>query len=507
MSPVRHRKQSTESGRIFSRLDTYQKDAVRFALKARAAGLFFEQGTGKTWIAGAVIEQLLSPQFEGLLVGVLANKETTWEAFFAEHLPDLNVTTSWVIYKTLPLPRLLLVHYEALPKIVRFVRRRRFNLICVDESQRLKDRSSLTSRTLAKLRDQALYKIILSGTPMDEQPQDLWAQFRFLAPDLLGTRWQDFADEYFEPIDPPDLAKYRAGSMRWKRALRIHSIKSKKRKFDFDKLPDLIELIKPHALRVTKEVLNLKPMTVIEDPVTLRGLQREIYDEVADELFSERANVRAKMKVTQIGKLHQICGGYVINDDGDVVEVGRAKLRRVMYHARKIAKPFVIFCRYVEEVQEVAAAMRTIVQRVETFSGKTPKRDRPSIVRAFQAGEIDCLVCQIKTGGVGLDLFKATNAIFYSMTYSFIDFDQALSRIHRRGQEFPVTIIVVYAAGTIDETIWLAVSSKRKITASVLDKLKEEHGYGKGRKDLEVRHQRARHGNGHPARVRSRSAA
>src|SRR5690606_34933502 len=142
-----------------------------------------------------------------------------------------------------------------------------------------KQRSTLTSRTAAKLADYASFKLILSGTPIDKQPTDLWGQFRFLEPSVFGTRWKDFTDHFLEPVGI-DLSKYRYGTPQYARMLRAWQIASGRRKFDNEKLDEFLDRIRPHALRVTKEVLDLPPLRVIEDPVVLVGEQRRVYREV-----------------------------------------------------------------------------------------------------------------------------------------------------------------------------------------------------------------------------------
>lgn len=467
---------------LFSKLDGYQQDAVRFALRAQKSALFFEQGTGKTWICGGVIEHLTAwglAKFNALVIVPLTNIESTWAKFFREQLPHVYVCLSWEEFLRCDADHVvLLLHYEAVPPVIKKLRKWAWSFIAYDESQRLKNRGSITSRTAAKLHDSAIYKLILSGTPMDEAPQELWAQFRFINRDVLGESWKEFEDIYLEPVDI-DLSKYRKGSWKWQMMLRKLQIARRKRPFNFDMLPDFLERVQPHALRVTKDVLDLPPCNLINAPVTLRGQQRIIYEELEHDLVSEVVNTSAPLKVTKIGKLQQVCGGHVIDDDGEVHQVGRAKMRKlkgiVNAHA---GEPLVVFCKYLEEVASIAAELRISINRVETITGKV--KHRAPIVADFQAGKIDVLVCQIKTGGVGIDLFHSHVAVIYSPTYSWIDFDQAISRLHRRGQRKPVSVYLLYAAETIDEDIYAALRSKRRVTTRVLNTLRRRRQNGKG---------------------------
>lgn len=470
---------------LWCKLDGYQKKAVSFGLHAKTVGYFFEQGTGKTFIAGGLLEQIIAsdvlnpPQTRALFIVQMSNIDTTWVAFFAKHLPGVQVCRSLGEWKSADpnRPRVLLLHYEALPKIIKKLAKvLQFHLIVVDESHRLKDRATLSSRTIAKLRNAAIYKAVLSGTPVEYQPQDLWGQFRFLRPELFGTKWKDFEAEYFVPMPEFDFKKYPRGSLRWQRMLIAFQIAKRKRGFDFDKLDQFIEVIRPFALRVEKEdVLDLPPLSLIDCPVTLRGEQRRMYDELKRHMVVERghARVTAPLKVTQLGKLQQICGGYVIDDDEVPHEVGRTKMRKVKALIRSQQRPIVIFCKYLQEVYAIERELRG-EYKVATLTGRVKKEDRPPIINDFQNGAYDVLICQVKTGGVGIDLYRSCVAIVYSATYSFIDFDQLISRLHRRGQTRPVKVFLLYAENTVDEVIYSVLTRKRKVIGHIFVNLKGE---------------------------------
>lgn len=480
------------SSTLYGKLDDYQQSAVGFCLDRRTAGLFFEQGTGKTWIAGGVIDQLATDGFIGLVVVPLANIETTWETFFKEQLPRCRVARSYEDFKTLCMierdrrviaPIILLLHYEAVPKHIKWIRKENWTIIVYDEAHRLKDRASLQSRTAAKLRHSAHYKMILSGTPIEKQPQDLWAQFRFLAPEVLGEAYKDFEGEFIEDMPDLGLHKMRRGGYQWQQTLRKMQIIKRKLKFRFDdKLELFLDRIKPHALRVeARDVLDLPSLTMHRLPVRLLGRQRRIYEALEKTSVAQlnrRTAIVAPLRVSQIMKMQQVCGGHVHDGDGNVHDVGKAKIRRLMALLRRHVPPVVIFCRFLSEIDAIVSRLRQY--RVAVISGQT--KDRAQIQRDFQKGKIDYLVCQIRSGGVGIDLFRACTGIFYSLTYSFIDFDQALKRLHRRGQENPVDIFLIYARGTVDADIYDAILSKRKVTEVVLSRLRGKKSWLKRRK-------------------------
>jgi SNF2 family DNA or RNA helicase len=510
MSSLHLRKQSKSSKKLWLMLDDYQQDAVEFAVRAKTAALFFEQGTGKTWIATAVAQRLIDQgeQLSALFVVPLSNIDTTWKKTLSAMLPNASVCRSVDEFQAARGHRILLLHYEALPPLVKKLRKLPWTLITYDESQRLKNRNTLQSRIASKLRDAAPYKLILSGTPIEAAPQDVWAQLRFLRPQLFGVRWKEFEDEYLEPLTAT-LDGLKRGTMAFERAFKRMMIEKSKRAFNQDMMPAFLETIKPYALRVTKDVLKLPPLTFIDEHVQLRGNQRALYDELERELIAEigqQSYVTAPLKITKIAKLHQVCGGYVFDDDGECHEVGRAKLRRLKAIVKAEQRPLVVFCRYLQEVDAIKEALVAQGLSVGTITGRVKREDRTRIINKFQSLKLDAIVAQVRTGGVGIDLFAASVGIFYSMTYSFIDFEQAVARLHRRGQKKPVRIYVLIAQNTIDEDICSALRSKRKVSEVVLTKLKGDR-YGRRKAHVQVHRRRPRQGTRHPAGVRSRRAA
>lgn len=467
---------------LFDELEPYQQSAVDFCLNVKTAALFLEQGTGKTWVTLGVVEQLLTDTFSGLIIVPLTNIDSTWHSLIERKLPQVRLFREWDGYLKAPCPKLLLVHYEKLPSIIDRAKKRHWSLIVYDESQRLKSRGTRQSRNARMLRNQAPYKLILSGTPIERQPSDLWAQFRFLAPEVFGERWQEFEDQFLVPIEAE--IEGRPGSLRYKRAVMMARIRAKKRPFDFDKLPLLLEMTAPYSLRLTKASLDLPELVVRKVKIELEPRQRQLYDALERDyvvsinarLGPGKSRVIAPLKVTLLTKLHQMTGGYVFDDNGDVKLVGRSKLRRTIELVRLSSKPVVVFCRYLAEVTAIVDRLSRKGYDVATLTGRTKRSHRGQMIEAFQRAQYDVLVCQIKTGGVGIDLFKSSNAIIYSTPYSFIDFEQALSRLHRRGQKKKVTIYWLIAENTVDTVIYKAISKKQDMNTRVLDEyMKEKH--------------------------------
>lgn len=448
---------------IAESLYPYQVPAVDFAASMPGAALFCEQGTGKTFILAALIERLAAACATSthLLVVPLANIDTTWARVLAR-VNAATVHRDWVSFRDgRESHRVLLIHYEMFRgATIRKIIKRSWTSATFDESQRLKKRSSKASRGAARIRDVG-HRVILSGTPVEQEPQDLWAQLRFAAPDVLGRRWDDFASEWLKP----------AGYMGydWK--------------FRDEKLAKFIARVRPVIFRVTRDqVLDLPPVTVVRERVPLLGDQARVYRELSRHqttVLLGGQRITCDLAVTELVRLQQVCGGFIRCEGGEIVGVGSAKRRRLRVvlsreHARH--GPVVVFCNFKQELQTCAEVAAEAIAgcRIEFVRGlrgskKRKREQRVRVIDAFQAGEIDVLVCQIRAGGVGIDLFRSCAAVFYSLPHSFIDYDQGVSRLARNGQTRPVVIVHLEAENTVDTAIASALLSKRSVSRKVLE--------------------------------------
>lgn len=446
---------------IVEQLYPYQGEAVEFALSRPGCGLFCEQGTGKTWITAGIIESLIQAgPFTGICVVPLANMETTWIKLLRQ-LAGLDIHRTWEDFKRdkKSAARLLILNYEKLSdrKLARKLVKREWTLVVYDESQRLKGRGSRASKTAARFSD-VRHRVILSGTPIEQAPQDLWAQMRFAAPECFGRRWEKFDRKWLRPC----------GFMGYDRRFRQHL------------LPKFLERLKPYVFRVTKrEVLHLPPLTFHRRVVPLLGQQARVYREVRRDMMTVLVDGReivCDLAITQTVRLQQIADGFVRTEEGETVWVGYAKERKLRAILKREEFPLIVFCKYRENLEAVERVVRSLMRDREiTFGfirggrGKRSKGDRAATVESFQRGEIDVLICQIRAGGVGLDLYRASTGIFFSSTFSSIDFDQGVSRLHRHGQQRPVRIITIEAQDTVDKRIYSDLLLKRKVSETVLD--------------------------------------
>jgi SNF2 family DNA or RNA helicase len=452
-------KNRLKQSHLYEQLDGLQQDAVRFTLTKNGCALFCEQRTGKTWITLTVIE-ILDPE-NVLLVVPLSNLESTWVKHLNKYLPQYEICLSWPEYKAaISSRKILLINYEKLPSFIKKAQKSDWDIAVWDESQKIKARGTLNSRMARRFRN-VKRRMILTGTPMDGNPIHIWGQFRFVDHTILGEKWTTFAQRFC----------LKGGFM------------GKQWFFNEDMRDEFIETIKPYSYRITKEDIGIPDPIIHVDKIEMFGPQRRLYDKLERTMIAhvEGQRVKTDLKITRNAKLEQIVNGWIYTDDG-VYRVGNAKARKLKWRIQRVKLPVVIFCAFLEDIDIIYETIKPYVNRIGILYGQvkdTKKhKARTEIQQMFQNGEFDALICQIRTGGVGIDLYKADTAIFYSMRHSWIDYDQARSRIEHRSKEYPAELFLLIVQSSIDEDKREAVMSKRSLNEVVMERLQKGGSYG-----------------------------
>lgn len=442
---------SSKPFKWWSQLFPKQKEAAVFAIdrlkKTGGVGLFSQQRTGKTYITLSIIEKLIDElgPIKVLVICPLIAVDAVW----APKLATLGeLVDPGMLVKSSPGSSFSVCHPQGLPRHMGKLKRglHKIDLVVIDESQGAKSRGTINSRQ-ARVFRKARFRIALTGTPIDEDPIEVWAQMRFIDHRVLGERWLLFKKRFC----------YRSG-------FGGYTVKFRKAK-----LNEFIKLIKPYVFRLTIGFLNLPEPKFHYVPVYLLSLQAAAYREmdrksivkIDDDTFV------ADMRITKDVRLQQITGGFISNDEKTVF-LGRAKLRKTISLINKLDKPVVVFCNFLWEL----ALLSEAIDRSAILSGKT--RDRNKLLKAFNDGQIDALLCQYRTGGVAIDLTRSYNLILYSIDYSFINFEQAIFRLLGVNQTRQLNIFVVYAHETIDETKIDMVNEKASKVLKIVSSLERK---------------------------------
>jgi superfamily II DNA or RNA helicase len=239
---------------------------------------------------------------------------------------------------------------------------------------------------------------------------------------------------------------------------------------------DFLTQIEPYCYYLSNDFLKLKPFNIEEHTIELKPKEAAYYRRMEKEYILELQDkiITAPIKLTVISKLQQICCGY-INHEKKAIRVGDSKLIYTLKLIDRLPKPIVVFCKYSYDIATLNRYLEGY--RVEIISGKTAKTKRPIIIEDFQAGKIDILLSEISTGGVGIDLYKSFTAIGYSYRHSLIQWEQAIARMWRYGQNKAVTMhrlnCTAFGQSTVETDIVAAKNSKSKTSQKIFDRIQK----------------------------------
>lgn len=439
-------------------------------------GELFEMGCGKTLTTIAVAGALYNlGKIDRVLVVVPTsvcsvwphdlNQFATfpWEARVLlgdkkKRLKALNELENWP-FKAL---RIAVINYESTHRegIFEALAAYKPDLIVCDESQRIKNPSAAQSKALHKLGDAAPFRMILSGTPVQNNAVDLYSQYRFLDPAVYGANFYAFKSRYciMGGYGQHQIVGYR-------------------------NMDELVEKEHSVAYRVTKEeCLDLPQQTFINRYVQFTDAEQAIYEQLRKSSFLELEtgeNVTATTILTMYLRLMQLTGGFLTADESTrPKQVNTAKLDAladiVDDYVVDAGKKLVIFARFRAEIAAIENLLRLRKIQYGSIYGDVPMEERGKIVDDFQTNpDTKVFVAQIQTAGLGITLHAASTAVFYSYDYNYANYAQALARIHRIGQRLPVTYIHLVVDGSIDEKILAALENKEDMAKTVVDSWRE----------------------------------
>lgn len=439
-------------------------------------GELFEMGCGKTLTTIAVAGALYNL---GKIDRVLVVAPTSvcsvwphdlnqfatfpWEARVLlgdkkKRLKALNELENWP-FKAL---RIAVINYESTHRegIFEALAAYKPDLIVCDESQRIKNPSAAQSKALHKLGDAAPFRMILSGTPVQNNAEDLYSQYRFLDPAVYGANFYAFKNRYciMGGYGQHQIVGYR-------------------------NMDELVEKEHSVAYRVTKEeCLDLPQQTFINRYVQFTDAEQAIYEQLRKSSFLELEtgeNVTATTILTMYLRLMQLTGGFLTADESTrPKQVNTAKLDAladiVDDYVVDAGKKLVIFARFRAEIAAIENLLRLRKIQYGSIYGDVLMEERGKIVEDFQTNpDTKVFVAQIQTAGLGITLHAASTAVFYSYDYNYANYAQALARIHRIGQRLPVTYIHLVVDGSIDEKILAALENKEDMAKTVVDSWRE----------------------------------
>ena len=221
----------------------------------------------------------------------------------------------------------------------------------------------------------------------------------------------------------------------------------------------------------SKDYLTLPDLLVHDarvhlSPTTMQGyykFERDKVMEFREEHAGEKTNVLATSAAALMVKLSQYANGAVYDADHNVHDIHDEKLTRLCEIVEAAAAPVLVFYQYKHDVPRITAALKGY---------KVVAYEDDNTLRKWNKGDIDVLLAHPASTAFGLNMQAGGHYIvWFGLTWNLELYQQANARLHRQGQQHPVTVYNLICAGTVEERALQALSGKKNIQAALLDGL------------------------------------
>jgi non-specific serine/threonine protein kinase len=431
-----------------------------------------DMGTGKTVCTLAFLQSLSErePDAPASLLVMPRSLLFNWQREAESFTPDLQLYVHADQgrsgdYEAFGAYDLVLTTYGTMLRDVELLRKYQFNYIILDESQAIKNPLAETSKAARLLR--GVHRLVLTGTPVENTTLELWSQFAFLNPGLLGNL-DYFREEFANPIE---------------------------RGQDGDTAQFLRKMVFPFILRRTKdqvapELPSRTERVIVSD---MEPAQRKLYNKRRDYyralllgLLDDGGMEDARMKILEgLLRLRQICNHPRLVDSEFKGPSGKFELLLdTLDTLRAEGHRALIFSQFVQMLSLVREALDARGVPYAYLDGQT--RDRQRVVDSFQNDDsLPFFLISLKAGGVGLNLTAADYVIHIDPWWNPAVEMQATDRTHRIGQVRPVFVYKLVVKDSVEEKILQLQEHKREIVEQVIG---AEGGVFKSltREDVEV---------------------
>jgi len=411
----------------------------------------------------------------GLVVAPRSILRAAWLADAKKFFPHLRSKILWGKSTTERIRNIRsnydlgIINYESLriKAVFDAIAERRFQVVVLDESSRIKSyRSQTTKAGLAlagfRLRGSpyrcptpAVRRYALSATPAPNTPEEWWPQIAFVCgPEQMpfSTNFYCFRAAFFHRV-PLGLT----GQALWR--------------FRESMRPEFEAKLKPWVDVVRKrDALDLPEQIHQVRDVTLSEAEQRTYDDFRRDLVLRFKDVEilGDSVLKEIMKLRQLTSGFCYTDTG-AVRIGDSKLRELLSLLEEIGKDesVIVWSVFSEEKEQILAALG---KRAVALYGKT--KDREAVIDDFTTGRAKVLVCNPRAAGHGLTLTRASYVVYYSLSYSLELYLQSMDRNHRIGQNRTCFYYYLTVPGSIDEVLLNTLRKKQRVADATLSYLK-----------------------------------
>lgn len=443
------------TGLLNATLLPYQLDGIAFAATAGRAILADDMGLGKT-IQGIGVAELLA-QWAGIgrvLIVCPASLKNQWRTevgrFCGRSVQVVLGTGPERVEQYQSDTFFTVCNYEQVLRDLEPIESVDWDLIILDEGQRIKNWESKTSNMIRSLRSP--YRLVLSGTPLENNLGELFTVARFVDENRLGSAFKFFH--------------------------RHRVVDDRGKTIGYQKLDELRETISPILLRRTRgEVSKQLPerideivrVTPTEEQLEIHHGQMQIVAQIVGKKFFTEMDLLRLRRALAMARMS--CDStFLVNQVEPEYSTKLERLHELLEGL--IADPkrkIVLFSEWKRMLDRVERRLDQIGCDYVRLDGSVPQKKRPAIVSEFQENP-DCrVILMTNAGSTGLNLQSANVVINCDLPWNPAVLEQRIARAHRMGQKNPVHIYNMVSAGTIEEELLDTLASKQQLADASLN--------------------------------------
>ena len=442
-------------------LRPYQKEGynwLNFLEEMKWGGILADDmGLGKTLQILTFLQKVVKKNKTPNLIVVPTTLLFNWQIEIEKFAPELTTHYYYGIDRIKDTSefskhQLIFTTYGVLVRDIEIFHKYKFNYVILDESQAIKNPMSQRYKAVNLLK--ANNKITLTGTPIENNTFDLFAQMNFVNPGMLGTM-KSFKENYSTPID---------------------------RDGNEEIAQELQKIINPFILRRTKEKVAKELPSKTENIIycEMEPEQQKIYESYKNKYrnqllkkISKDGLGKSKMFVLEgLMRLRQICDSPALLKDDSVDDSQQAvKIKEIVRHiTNKTANhKLLIFSQFVEMLSLIKEELDKKHILYEYLDGKSTTKQREESVNNFQNDEkLRVFLISLRAGGTGLNLTAADYVYIVDPWWNPAVENQAIDRCYRIGQDKKVFAYRMICKNTVEEKIIELQSKKKKIANDII---------------------------------------
>ena len=440
----------------------HQKDTASFLTLNKRAFCFNEQGTGKTasaiWAADYLMK--VGKIRRALIICPLSIMQSAWQADLFKFAVHRKVGVAYgerskrkaVIASD---SEFVIINYDGIEIVAEDIINGGFDLIIIDEANAYKTpttkRWKVLNAILKAHNDMWLW--MMTGTPAAQNPTDAYGLAKMCVPDNVPRFFGAFRD----------MTMYNVSKFRWLPKPTANQV--------------VFDALQP-AIRYTKEqCIDLPEITYVFRDAPLTPQQEKYYKILKKQMLMVAAGeeISTVNAATNLNKLLQISGGAVYADNGSVIEFDVSNRLRVIQEViDEASHKVLVFVPFTHTIELLREHLRGEGITCEVINGAVPVTKRTDIFRRFQeSNDIKVLLIQPQAAAHGVTLTAANVIIWYAPVTSIETYLQANARIHRKGQQNPMTIVHIKGS-PVETRLYQMLQNKLDVHEKIIDLYQSE---------------------------------